>query len=397
MKKIGTFYDNETRKEYDLYTMNALKLKDFVLKSYGLSNLKLNMFNLETQLLSDLKSEERFNKLSVNFDSGEILDKETYIDTINQSKYGKSIRTDIIFDAEKGTSNFRNERNEYHHLGYELLPLAISVKNRDMNNLEKVELIDGFKRIFWTKDIPDRDVFVKVYDELTTKEWINAMLLYNSWKIPAGAKSFIDRGFILGLYRHFNFDITLVGTNYLRFLLIYLSNNPYSVLHDNDLFIDDFVLLNDLRKEYCEDSLYSDYSSNTMGHFLDDFAETLRQLRRLEHKLDKRDGAIKIDFEKVKEWMESKEMKKHSKKILSMNVPGFIENYVEKHTRPLLIYFLRGLYKIDGEVNEYCDDYSGDMQGLEGFFIPSDMLKQIKAKRDAHYASIRNNPMLIDD
>lgn len=337
MIKVGTFYDDFTNMDYDLYQTNAIELKNKIIKDYNLKPLKISMFNFSTQLIQDINTEIKNGNIKLDLNTGEI------IEIAKEIKNGYTYRIKQIISANDDHSKHDNDKNHYHHIGYEIAPIVISVKDRNINN--DFELIDGFKRIFWTYDIPDKNIFVKVYDKMDTKQWVNAMLLYNSWKILNSKSTFADRGFKLGLYKHFNLDLTTFDKDISDMFDIYISSNPYEVLKDNNLFMEDFLLIIDAYNFYMQ---YYNKHDKYLSHiglfqFVERFSKLISKLRTAEFKEDRRNKALKITTEQFITFLTSEKMDKHIEKISNMKVPGMIDNYMEKHTDIIVINFFRAL------------------------------------------------------
>jgi len=325
MLKLGTFFDTETGVEYDLYSMNAQTLKHAVTASYQLSALKIQMFDDDTHAIDDINREIRYSNLVFDKNVGEILNKDTY-----SPKYALS----------NEPCHIHLKNTEYYRLGFELLPIAISLPNRDITKLQQLELLDGFKRMFCV-EVPDKDIFVKVYDHLPTNKWCNAMLLFNSWKLASHLRLFFDRGFKLGLWRHFGIDVTLeqgLDNNIIELLCTFIGVEPYKVLKDNQHFESDVRLLLDLN-ETIKNKYVVTRAAQVLGH-----------VRRSEVQ---RDMAKKLTATDMLKQLQSAAGKKHLTKINSMKVPGHIENYVEKHITLLLIKQIREEYGCDGNVFEH--------------------------------------------
>jgi len=185
------------------------------------------MFDSHSGVLKEIGRETRNNNLNFDKATGEILNKENFTPSKNSE----------LIDQEL---NNPGEDDLYHQLGFELLPIAVSLPNRDFTKIENIELLDGFKRLFCST-IPDRNIFVKVYDILQPEQWFNAMLLFNSSKLLCNTDLFMDRGFRLGLWKHFDIDTTLYDTfdtfDPMYLIKCYLgfgySIAPYTTLKDN--------------------------------------------------------------------------------------------------------------------------------------------------------------------
>lgn len=406
MLKIGTFFDSEVRVYYDLYTMNALKLKEAIDKSYNLTPFKINLLNGETGLLHDIETELRYatkgsTNLEVDFNKGIIINEKEYV-----SKMSNAYGAQRIIEALSSSRGFKNTTEDYHQLGFELLPIAIAIKGRDLNNLNKAELIDGFRRMFWTKNIPDRDVFVKVYDHLTHQEWINAMLMYNSWKLKKagswranpGAGDFVDRGFKLGLYKKFGVDLTTHGTLTIEMVNNYIYPSTYEVLKDNPLFLDDIKLIVDImsNRQNKVTGKNADAKMYYFAEFVRTFVAILRDIRVLEFNSNRRDQAVVVSYEATKAFLETKVMAKHIEKIESMSTIGAINNYIIKHVIPLCIEFFRAQYGLETSVTEYIQRPYDFFNSMRGFFLTKDEMDNMKKAIDEKIEEKRLKTMRLD-
>lgn len=164
-KRIDGLYDSITKVKYDLCYLSLIDLHRELVAQYGMTIKELNMFN------SDEWEVEKYNN----------------------------------------GDGYSEDKNEANHYAYEQFPMAISLKNKSFDNIESIQLLDGFRRMFYVNEIPDIKVLVKVYDTLTDLEWSNSMLIFNSWKISQRHQyeyiSFFDRGYKLSLYKRYGINI----------------------------------------------------------------------------------------------------------------------------------------------------------------------------------------------
>lgn len=343
MKKIYTLFDTEIKAEYDLYLINAVELKNYLLGSYSLSENKYHLFNKATRLHEDLERHASNNNYNIDLKTGTIEKNE-----LESEMKSKRHSIDVGFENKVNKPvELSNNANDAHLMGYELMPLAISLKDRDMKNIKSVELLDGFRRMFYVNDVPDRDVLVKVYDKLDSKQWANAMLLFNSWKVAVVSKvdDFVDRGFKLSLFKHFGLDITNYSPDSLSMLKHYFDGNFYARLKNNDIFIEDLKFILDSYDKHI--SKFGERRSYEISPIFEEMYELIGVLRGLEFNfLDNVDGHTRkvITLEEFDKFLMSKLVEKHVGKIAKMSTPGHIRNYVEKNIRPYLFDFIRNLY-----------------------------------------------------
>lgn len=187
MKFIYDMCDNQLQVPYKLYQVNAKQMSERLFKQYNLSQVRLQVFNSESKLARNIVD---IRHLKMH---GHIIRKN-------------DLRVESVAKAVKEIldNSYVNKMTDIGvNMGYEIMPIAISVKDFDIENPNsKLELIDGFKRMFCTTEVPDIDILVKVYDELDDRLWINSMIVYNSWKFVSNESchKYMDRGFQLGLY-----------------------------------------------------------------------------------------------------------------------------------------------------------------------------------------------------
>ena len=333
-KYIGTFRDEFINIDYDLCIINSLEFKNIIEKEYNLNPLKLALFNRDSHIIDLVHTLEKYGDLEIDKKNGKIIKHirdEFYISNIKKAEKGE------IFDKE--------DLEVYNVIGYETSSFAVSIKDRNYKEPNNIELIDGFKRIFLTKNVPDRDIFVRVYDYLNSLDWINAMLEFNAYKTlnkEYAAESFITRGFSLGLYKHFNVDISYKGMVPITLMSTYMGNNLYPVLKSNPYFIDDIKLLFSLYKYLKEINQEDDakYSFDNALILTDSIADVFCRSRENEYSKGKRQKSLEIEDFKV--FFDKKENKKHLLKLNKISVSGFKKNHILKNIIPPLIEIFKG-------------------------------------------------------
>lgn len=111
----------------------------------------------------------------------------------------------------------------------ETFPIAININERNGH----IELLDGYKRLLITnnRDLLDRNVAIKVFKNLSDKDFLTLLYASNYWKHSMGNRisdiAFHDRGFLFALKQKYeiefkDFDCKQMGL--FDFLNIYDSN-----------------------------------------------------------------------------------------------------------------------------------------------------------------------------
>ena len=335
MLKLGSFFDSETDANYDLYSINAITIKKAIESSYKLSYTKIRMFDDDSQVLQDINRELKNSNLQFDKVTGKILNDDY------ASNKCWNIKPEAIDERTKAHYHIHTKNQQYYQLGFELLPIAVSLPNKDTTKLNQIELLDGFKRMFCSQ-VPDKDVLVKVYDILPTAKWCNAMLLFNAWKLIGYKFLFMDRGFKLGLWKHFGIDVTLHHNDYDHDIISLLHNflgvNTFNVLKNNQYIDLDINLILDVHNH-----LKNEYISRRL-------AILLGFIRSLE--IDNRENAKPFYSKDMIPFLK-KDAAKHIKKLDSMSVHGFKENYAKKHVQLLLTQYIRDYYGYEGKVSSY--------------------------------------------
>lgn len=352
MKFLTVMFDNLLNREYKLYTVNSKEIYKRLMDSYKLSNLQLQLFNSDLNLyekINDVRYEKNIYGTIKN--DGAVSRLKKTISDIHENKY--------VDEHGKISAKF----------GYELMPIVISVENDFENPEEKIELIDGFKRMFCSGELPDTDILVKVYNKLDDREWINLMVIYNSWKFTNMEKSerYMDRGFQLGLYYRYGIkfinmeliyhDIFLLINKYVHKVSAhnYLStfnrdnvNDVYSTFWNNSEFHNDLIAMYEMFNHYPV------FRVEKRGGKVEEFDLTNKLKRK---KRNIRDGVCRLyevfiyclgdirryefyhniierkpfDINIFYDYLKKPELQKHFLKITNMEVDGFICNYINQN------------------------------------------------------------------
>lgn len=357
MKKLTTIHDAQLNVPYDLYQVPAETFVQLMRKTYeqhGIDLLKAQEFNTTPKITEYGKSYvEALTTL-----------KGIQLGILPQYKY--SSYDGIMEEVSKFEAFFNqdtaitNRLDKISHLGYELMPFAVSVSGRKFTlDASEIELLDGFRRIFYTKEIPSGDVLVKVYDQLDDKKWMTSMLTFNSWKYADAGESlrFLDRGMRLGLYYRFGLHFidfpTYEMDSIQRTLVNYFSGAPYYSLYENGLFAEDVRLLYKIKmhrpvfefeRKNKKDRI--DLSEHPLKYpvFLkmthDLIAQRLGLLRR-EETVRILNGDIverkPLDFENYLAFIQDESLQEMFIKLFHMQVSGHIENSVKKNLKERIL------------------------------------------------------------
>jgi hypothetical protein len=357
MKLINTMHDNLLKKPYKLYQVNAKQMSERLHNSYGLDKLSLQMFNSDAHIaeyaeqLRDLRAKGH-----------KIDDNNLDVKRLNQAIHKVENNEHMSSLDEIGIS-----------FGYELMPIAICTEGDFEDPSTKIELIDGFKRMFCMNKIPDIELLVKVYERLTDREWINAMILYNSWKFTngEGSRVYMDRGFQLGLsYRHnINFvDMHLNSGSIMTAINLFTSGNDldqyghrqveggaYYSFWNNDQFANDIRAIHMImsykpvfvvkKKGKPNTELRpGDNGRRNIGlvRVLQVFVSLLGEIRRYEEKTgigDRKPFDIKV----LAEYFADDDIQKQMIKLCQMTVDGFIINHIKTYMRE----FIKDFFYVD--------------------------------------------------
>lgn len=354
MKKMAEMYDSKIGKFYDLYTMKAqefVSLVQGVYENQGMTPFFVQRFNEE------LKAGDYNGKYSELLTSM-LRMKEGFEYTDRSRWHNLDSYAQAVKETEERFSKgelFTAKQDRVAAMGYELMPFAISVNGRDMHHqAETLELLDGFRRIFYTHTVPDQEVLVKVYDALDDAEWVSAMIVFNSWKFAdeRNVLTFLDRGFKLGLYKRHGIDWTALlyygQHTYQQSLLKYIAQQPFETLWRNSEFARDIRFIEQvkrhqpvftLKKKKGEDQIF-DASNDPyqLTYFLEVIhnvlCKELGRFRRMETEGLLAGEALErqtMQWADYLTFLQAKELQKHFIKLSEMSVRGFIENYISKH------------------------------------------------------------------
>lgn len=347
MKYLHTLYDQALEREYKLYLMNARELSERLKKDYNLPSTMIHLFNSESRLeeyLTDIKKLKR---------SGHVI-KE---DDLRLTRVRESIKN------IKNNSHLQPMTKKGIEFGYELMPIALSAKGDVENPETSIELLDGFKRMFVMDVVPEIDVLVKVYGEIDDREWINAMIVYNSWKFidGGGSNKYMDRGFQLGLYYRYRLlfvNMPLTQWDMFRALDIYTTGGDlrsyhldkgsttgtYKTFWNNSVFYDDIQAVYDIltirpsyeikKKGIVEtiDTGKNKRLNTGLMRILEVLVSLLGEIRRYEFEngIDERKA---FDRTILSSYLNEPVFHKHMVKVIQMSVDGHVINHIKLHMR----------------------------------------------------------------
>lgn len=353
MKKLTTIHDAQLNVPYDLYQVPAETFVRLMRKSYehqGIDMLKAQEFNTEPKIKEHGKTYvEALTRLK-GIQSGLLPQYAHY----NYEETMEQVSTFEAFFNQDTTITNRLDRVS--HLGYELMPFAVSVSERNFTlDATKIELLDGFRRIFYTKELPKGDVLVKVYDQLDDKTWITSMLTFNSWKYADSGKSlrFLDRGLRLGLFYRYGLhfiDFPSYQMDSIEHTLNnYFGGAPYYTLYENDLFAEDIRMLQKIKlhrpifefekKNKTEridlhDTPYKYPAFLNLTHTL--ITQRLGLLRREETVRILNGESVQrksLPFENYLAFIQDESLQELFIKLCNMQVTGHIENSIKKNLK----------------------------------------------------------------
>lgn len=347
MKLIHTMYDNQLNIPYKLYQVSAKVVSERLHKDYGLDKVAIQMFNSDSGIGDSMIELARMRK------EGHYKSDDNY--------YTQKIKESI---AKIENNEHVSEINQIGiSFGYELMPIAVSVRGDFEDEDTKLELIDGFKRMFCMNEVPDIPILVKVYGVMNDVQWINAMILYNSWKFVSGegAGKYMDRGFQFGL--SYRYDIRFVemimewgnmndainlytsGRDLEHFTTDrYAKGGVYYTFWNNDCFAKDIVSLYDilnykpvftLRKKGKADEVI-DTAEGFRGwglkRVLEVFVTLLGEVRRKEWEVGLTERKP-FDMAILTNYLSDPEIEKQMVKLCKMTVDGHIINYIQANMR----------------------------------------------------------------
>lgn len=352
MKFLDELYDHVLDKSYKLYRMNAKEISERLKRSYNLSPMVYQLFNSESNLLKAINRIKHSRKNHRSIHDHERNDLKKAIREVKASELSKGM-------TEKGI-----------HFGYEMMPIAISATGDIENPETKIELVDGFKRMFCINEVPEMDILVKVYDSFNDRDWINSMIIYNSWKFVdgEGSSKYMDRGFQLGLYHRYNIlflKMQIIGSERGIFSLINLytsgkdlniystksTSQPsytYSTFWNNNQFYDDikaiYEMVNarptfELKKkgEMLQYHTSGFERTNRDGYrgisrIVEIFISILGEIRRYELTEGIQERVV-FNRQIFEDYWKEPSLQKVFVKIHGMSVDGHIVNYISKNLR----------------------------------------------------------------
>ena len=343
MNYLATMRDHQLNTDYDLYQINARVLADKLQKSYHLNPVRLQTFNEEFPLSEKVAELKGMLAGRINF-----FIRSDYNGLVAAKQECRKLVAQI-----KSNDHVTASKDLQAQFGYELMPFCVSVKDRDLNN-EGIELVDGFRRIFFVKGVPDVDVLMKVYDTLGDTQFINSMVVFNSWKFKnsKSCHSYIDRGFRLGLY--YRYRIHFINfCNYTHesiwdLIDIYTHRLPHASLWNNGQFHKDLVVINEIANyrpifKSVKKNTVEVYDVSTKGvknpHFLDklikEYIEFMGAIRRSGERKS-------LTLQRFVDYLAQECLQGHFIKMSKMSIPGFINNYFDSNLKDNMKSFIMG-------------------------------------------------------
>lgn len=352
MKFLEEMYDHVLEKSYKLYRINAKEISERLKRNYNLSPLVYQLFNSESNLskiLNSIKSSQKRGHKVRDMDRKEL---RKAIQEVKKSELTKDMK-------ERGI-----------HFGYEMMPIAVSSIGDFENPETKIELVDGFKRMFCINEVPNVDILVKVYGALDDREWINSMIVYNSWKFVdgEGSSKYMDRGFQLGLYHRYRIafnnmqlvicqddmfkqlNIFTTGRDLNSFVVVNDSSpkSTYSTFWNNDRFYDDIKAIYEManarptfelkkKGEMIQYHTYGNERQNSdayrgINRIVEIFISILGEIRKYEFKEGIKERAV-FNRQVFEDYWKEPSLQKEFVKIHGMSVDGHIINYIKKNLR----------------------------------------------------------------
>lgn len=197
--------DEESHNKYSYMCKDSILQNYLLLKQGLLPNKEIKRF------IGNLSIQELAKKLEIEEEPFLDENGKTYLDFINKyhekfmfvedSVYESCTYHEAILDTInynlKLFNDYRSVPTKSFNEGIENTYVVI---NRRADG--KYELIDGFYRVLY-KNI-ERNIVVKIYNDLTDEQWFKLMINCNFWKTNVSNALFYDRGFLLGLRNRFN-------------------------------------------------------------------------------------------------------------------------------------------------------------------------------------------------
>lgn len=131
----------------------------------------------------------------------------------------------------------------------DMSPVTINLNSKT----GKIELLDGYKRVLFNNDenCINEEVPVRVFKNLTDKEFVAELFLLNQWKKNAKDETghninMFDRGFLFALERRFGFKISdcfyskIYDVNKaFKYLSLYDTGNDLTTINNKEQYVND--------------------------------------------------------------------------------------------------------------------------------------------------------------
>ena len=308
MNKLGTLYDSVAKMDYSLYAMPYQELKTLVVSGMTLSEEQVIRFDSESEFFRPDWGGKRALEL-------------------------------------KQTTRIRHAE-----IGLEQMPFILSYQSEK----DRYVLLDGFNRLFGSHGTFTQDVLVKVYEDITPKDWVNIMTHANAWKVSkSGGVAMMDRGFKLSLFEHYGIDLAIspIGDEreeplrYQSAFSTYFNREPFDTLLDSERFLDDArlliqLLMTDLTfhhktKKVDEWMKSNEYDMKRYAHSFEQLKQILVIVLGSIRRKEIREGwtQAELTMDDVLAFYQRDDLQKHFVKVTQMQVPGHIENYIKKHLK----------------------------------------------------------------
>lgn len=202
----------------------------------------------------------------------------------------------------------------------EFSPIIINVTS---NN--KIQLLDGYKRVFFINDeeLLNKIVPVKIFDNISDESFIKLLDMANAWKTLYTEyykeANYYDRGYLFALRQRFG--LKYEDYSYMDLTdLLKLYKKPYDYYKYNKYLIDDILDMKNINK------LPEQYQINPLFEaIVNRFIYCLGQYRIIHRDLNK-----PLNFtELFKIFTNNKEIKNTLKNKSQLAVPGRIRNVVD--------------------------------------------------------------------
>ena len=179
------------------------------------------------------------------------INSEYLILNVNAIKLSNFIKSKYSENYDIDYSNMHSVkfRTDTSILPAYINPVSILCDNEDIFSSKNVLLLDGFLRLL-SDDIPDIDILVKVYINISDTDILKLIFYLNHWKLFVGQsvvfhrhkniEFFFDRGVTQLLKIKHNLDFTTIEK--LSFLNIYFKHDLEAIDDIKDLLLQDNVI-----------------------------------------------------------------------------------------------------------------------------------------------------------